>query len=126
MDLSSYLSILQTIVVLLIVIALANLTLKYLNKHLKKQNKIIKVIERVSVNNNSALSIVEACGKYYLMSFTGTENKILKELDTEEIQYINELGISDTSLFDFSKNDKGCKFKFSKLGNLFEMRKKVD
>lgn len=111
----SFLSILQTIVVLLIVIALANLTLKYLNKYMKKQNKIIKIIERVTVNNNSALSIVEACGKYYLMSFTGTENKILKELDKEEVQYINEL----------EPNEIPMEW-HGKFSSLFEMRKKID
>ncbi|MBC8588338.1 flagellar biosynthetic protein FliO [Paratissierella segnis] len=115
MDLSSVLSIVKTIVVLLIIIAIANLSLKYLNRYMKKQNKIIKIIERVSVNNNSALTIVDICGKYYLMSFTSTENKILKELDKEEIQYIDEMEIQRSHT-----DPKG------KLGNIFEMRKKSE
>lgn len=115
MDLSSVLSILKTIVVLLIIIAMANLSLKYLNRYMNKQNKVIKIIERVSVNNDSALTIVDICGKYYLMSFTSTENKILRELDEEEIQYINELEIQ--------RSYAGYQ---SKLGSIFEMRKKSD
>lgn len=114
MNLSSFLSILQTIVVLFIVIALANLSLKYVNKYMKKQNRIIKIIERLSVNNNSTLCIVEICGKYYLMSFTGTDNKILRELDNDEVSYINELEINQNPM-----EWQG------KLSNLFEMRKKI-
>jgi len=85
MNLTSFFSIIQTIVVLIIVIALANIILKYVNKYMSKNNKIIKVVERVSVNTNSSLSIVEICGIYYLMSFAGDDNKILKELDKEEV-----------------------------------------
>lgn len=85
MDFSSFLSLIQTIIVLIIVIALANISLKFLSKYMANQNKIIKIVEKVGVNNNSALSVVEICGIYYLMSFTNNENKILKELDKEEV-----------------------------------------
>lgn len=90
MDFSSFLSLIQTIIVLIIVIALANISLKYLNKYMAKQNNIIKIVEKVGINNNSALSVVEICGIYYLMSFTNNENKILKELDKEEVLKIME------------------------------------
>lgn len=85
------LSVIQTIVVLIIVIVLANISLKFANKFMLKQNKIIKVVERVSVNNNSALSVVNICGSYYLMSLTGSENKILKELDKDEVESVLEM-----------------------------------
>lgn len=88
MNFSSFLSILQTIFVLGVVIVLANLSLKLLKNQMSKQNKIIKIIERVSINTNSALAIVEICEKYYLMSFTNNENKVLKELDGESIEEI--------------------------------------
>lgn len=90
MDFSSFLSLIQTIIVLIIVIALANISLKYLNKYMVKQNSIIKIVEKVGINNNSALSVVDVCGTYYLMSFTNNENKILKELDKEEVLKIME------------------------------------
>lgn len=88
MSLSTLFSILQTIFVLGIVIVLANLSLKFLKNQMSKQNKIIKIIERVSINTNSALAIVEICDKYYLMSFTNNENTILKELDGGSIEEI--------------------------------------
>ena len=86
MDLSSFFTLIQTIILLLIVIGLANISLRYLNKHIKKHNKLIKVIERVSISNNSSIAIVEICGDYYLMSFTNTNNKVLEKLDREKIE----------------------------------------
>lgn len=89
---NSIFAIIQTILVLIIVIVLANLFLKLLNKNMINNQRIIKIIERTNVFNNSALGIVEICGKYYLMSLTDKDNKILKELDKEEIEaYIEEL-----------------------------------
>lgn len=110
MDFSSFLSLIQTIIVLIIVIALANITLKFVNKYMTKHNRIIKVVERVAINNNSALSVVEICGTYYLMSFTNTDNKILKELDSEEVVKIMESLDKDKV----------------KWNNYFEMGKKSD
>ena len=86
MGLNTFFSIVQTIVVLALVIVLANFSLKYLKTQMTKQNKLIRVIERASINNNSALAVVEICGKYYLMSFTNNDNKILRELDEEDLE----------------------------------------
>lgn len=110
MDFSSFVSLIQTIIVLIIVIALANMSLKYVNKYMTKQNKIIKIVERVGINNNSALSVVNICGTYYLMSFTNTDNKILKELDSDEVVKIIESLDKDKT----------------KWNNYFEMGKKSD
>lgn len=118
----------QTIIVLIIVIALANVSLKFANKYMLKQNKIIKVVERVSVNNNSALSVVNICDKYYLMSLTGSENKILKELDKEEIESVIEIIKKDESLVfnnNFSINTYYRKLK-KKAIEYFGMRKRFE
>lgn len=88
MDMSTFLMILKTIFVLVAVIFLANFLLKLLNNEMKKNNKIIRVIERVQLNTSSSLSIVEVCGEYFLMSTTDKENSILRELDKEEIEKI--------------------------------------
>lgn len=81
-------AVLQTIVVLAIVIALAHISLRLLNKYMLRQNNIIKIWEKTSVNTNSSIGIVEVSGKYYFMSFTQNENKILQELDASEIEEI--------------------------------------
>ena len=81
-------AVLQTIVVLALVIALAHISLRLLNKYMLRQNNIIKIWEKTSVNTNSSIGIVEVSGKYYLMSFTQNENKILQELDGSEIEEI--------------------------------------
>lgn len=81
-----FLSIIKTIMILTIVIITANISLRFMKQYSSQKNKVIKIIERVPINNNSSLSIVDICGKYYLMSFTGEDNKILKELDREEVE----------------------------------------
>lgn len=121
MNIASFFTLIQTIIVLIIVIALANIALKFANKYMTKHNNIIKVVERVSVNNNSVLSVVNICGKYYLMSFTGSDNKILKELDKEEVECI---------IMDIEKNqsfiiNKGFPI-MGRINEYFGMRKKVD
>ena len=95
---NNIISIIQTIVVLIIVIVLANLLLRFLNKNMVRNQKMIKIIERTNVLNNSALAIAEICGKYYLMSFTDKNNKILKELDEAEVEnYLDDVKGQDNS-----------------------------
>jgi len=82
-----------------------------------KHNKIIKVVERIAVNNNSSLSIVEICGIYYLMSFAGDDNKILKELDKEEIERI---------ISEFEKNKTSSVDRNASIyGYLCDLQKKI-
>ena len=104
----SIMSIVQTIIVLIIVILLASFSLRLLNRHMNKQSKIIKVIERTSVFSNSALGIVEICGSYYLMSFTDKDNKILRKLETEEIEKILDEMNNKQDLMDF--RDKASRY----------------
>lgn len=110
------LSILQTLVALSLVIVLANISLKLLNKYMIKQNKIIKVWEKTTVNTNSSLGIVEISGKYYLMSFTQGQNSILKELDAKEIEEI--LKEKEESV-DIKEN-----MVYKKIGSFLEERKR--
>ena len=111
-----FLSILQTLVVLSLVIVLAHVSLKLLNKYMIKQNNIIKVWEKTTVNTNSSLGIVEVSGKYYLMSFTQNENKILKELNAKEIE---EMLIEKEDSLDLKENPI-----YKKIGSFMEERKR--
>ena len=86
MDIDSFFSLIQTLIILAIVIFLANWILKYLNKYMTGKTKLIKIIERTQVNKNSYLSVVQICGQYYLMSFNENSSEILKELSEKEIQ----------------------------------------
>ena len=86
MNIEGFFSLIQTLIVLVAVILLANGVLKYLNRYMVGKNKIVKIVERVAVNKNSYISIVNICGKYYLMSFSENKNEILKELNDEEIK----------------------------------------
>lgn len=86
MDMDSFFSLIQTLIILALVIFLANWVLKYLNKYMTRKTKLIKIIERTQVNKNSYLGVVQICGQYYLMSFNENNSEILKELSEEEIQ----------------------------------------
>ncbi len=111
-----FLSVLQTFLVLVLVIFLAHISLRLLNRYMIKQNNIIKVWEKTSVSTNSSLGIVEVSGKYYLMSFTQKDNKILKELDPEEIEeLLSEKEIS----MDIRENGI-----YKKINNEIEKRKR--
>jgi len=124
MDYNSFFNIIQTIFVLIAVIALANILLKSLSKQINKRNTLIKIHERVSVNNNSSLNIVEICGQYYLMSFTSSENKILKELSEEEVIALIHKNQNNCTQVSF-KGDELKRVK-EKVQNVLRMRKKID
>ena len=107
-------SIIQTIIVLIVVIILANLFLRFLNKNMVVNKKMIKIIERVNVSNNSALAIVKICGNYYLMSLADKDNRVLKGLDEDEVE---------SYLDDFEGQDNFVDIK-DKAYVFFGMRKK--
>lgn len=91
MDVSSFISILKTIFILIAIIILANISLRKLNSVLLKPNKAIKIHEKLSVEANSSLAIVEILDEFYLMSLTSSDNKIIRKLEKEEvINYLNE------------------------------------
>ncbi|MEG0370830.1 MAG: flagellar biosynthetic protein FliO [Clostridium sp.] len=69
------------------VIVLMILTLRGLSKYQNKivGNKNIKVLERTGLSQNTTLNIVRVGEKFYLISATSSDIKILKELETGEI-----------------------------------------
>jgi flagellar protein FliO/FliZ len=81
MTISTIFTLIQTIIVLLIVIYLANLTLKLLNRKIQKQNTMIQILQKQQVTQGSSIAVVKIIDTYYLMSLAEKENRILKELD---------------------------------------------
>lgn len=80
--------VLKSVLALIVIIFLANKLLGYMNTMMNKQTKAIRIIERMPVNKNSSMCIVEMLGSYYLMSFTEGRNEILKEFTEDESQAI--------------------------------------
>lgn len=97
MELSSFFNIIQSIIILIIVIILANFSLKYINKYMTRHSKLINIVERMQINSNSSIGIVNICGDYYLMSFTANDNKILKKLDKDEVETVIDVASGDKS-----------------------------
>lgn len=80
--------VLKSVLALIVIIFLVNKLLGYMNTMMNKQTKAIRIIERMPVNKNSSMCIVEMLGSYYLMSFTEGRNEILKEFTEDESQAI--------------------------------------
>ena len=67
------------------VLLLIVLTLKYLNRFTSQANENFRVVKKIAVTKSSSLAIVLIVDKYYVMSFSEQENKIIKELSKEEL-----------------------------------------
>jgi|SRR5690625_29311 len=74
--------------VLMLVLFLANVLLKKLNSTMTQNHRLIQMIEKVPVGKSSSLAVTKVGEKYYLMSLTEGENKILKELSAEEVESV--------------------------------------
>lgn len=86
----SILNVLQTLVVLLAVIALANVTLKYLGKKISTGHQTIEILEKCPTSGNSSVAVVRIANGYYLMSLSDHGHSILKELEPGEVKSIQE------------------------------------
>jgi flagellar protein FliO/FliZ len=84
----SLMYILRSIVALVIVIWLANVALKYLNKYSNHKTRSIQIIERISVSKTSSLAIVKIVDDYYLMSFSENTSETLQKFSQEEAEEI--------------------------------------
>lgn len=90
--------VLRSIFALIIIIWLANVLLKQLNKYTQSQSKSIQIIERFSISKNSSLAIVKIVETYYLMSFNESSNEILKEFSEEEVDEVLAIIKDQTAL----------------------------
>ncbi len=101
MDIQMLLSFFKMIFVLILVILIANVTLKFLNSKINSKGRMIKIVEKISVDAHSSIGIVQIMGDYYLMSFTEKENLILKDLSKDDVdQYLLDKTINE----DFHNN----------------------
>lgn len=88
----------KSIFALVVIIFIANYSLKYLNTFMTKKGKAIRIIERTAINKSSSICIVEIAGTYYVMSFTETRNEILRELtETEKMSVIHSQKIDESN-----------------------------
>lgn len=112
-----FFTLIKVILVLIITILLANVSLKILNKEMKKNNKIINIIERTQLGNNSSINVVEICGEYYLLSSTENDNEILKKLNKEDIEKI---------INEDKKTKEEIEIKYKTFVDLIKRRKRVE
>lgn len=79
-----FIHILRSIAGLIVVIWLANVSLKFLNKYTNQDTKSMQVVERLSVHKASSLAIVKIVDDYYLMSFSEQKTETLRKFSKEE------------------------------------------
>lgn len=80
------------------------------------RGKNIRTIERLHLSKDNSLTIMEICGKFYLISSSSKDIKILKELDEEEINKgMNQLTeVHKNEFFDLNNyRNSFLKLKFS-------------
>ena len=80
------LALVKMIAGLAVVLLLLVLTLKYLNRFTNRANENFRVVKKIAVTKSSSLAIVLIIDKYYVMSFSEQENKIIRELSEEEAE----------------------------------------
>ena len=118
----------KSIFALIVIIFIANYSLKYLNTFMTKKGKAIRIIERTAINKSSSICIVEIAGTYYLMSFTETRNEILRELsetEKEAVIHSQKIDESNQESPDLLKNKPVQLFKHlqTTYQNFYEKRK---
>lgn len=101
--------VLRSIGALILVIWLANVALKYMNKYSNNGTKSIQVIERISVSKTSSLAIVKIVDDFYLMSFSEKHSEVLEKFNKQEATKIKKQQdqqkntIKTTSLFNLEE-----------------------
>lgn len=88
MDFKIVWQLIQTLIALAVVIALAYLVLKAGNKIYSRNNNFIKIIEKTNLSNHSYIAVAKIGKNYCLMSVTQNEIKILKDISPEEIETV--------------------------------------
>lgn len=80
----------QMVLALIIIIFLANITLKKLGSFQKSTGQVIQIIERVSVSKTSSLCIVSVGSDYMLMSISETSSEVIQIFTEDEKKSIDE------------------------------------
>ncbi|WP_313628663.1 flagellar biosynthetic protein FliO [Enterococcus italicus] len=78
------LAIVKTFILLGVVIYLISLSLKFLNRYTNRVTRGISILQKVSVTKSSSIGVIKIAETYYVMSFSETQNQILKELTVDE------------------------------------------
>ncbi|MCP0886242.1 flagellar biosynthetic protein FliO [Ligilactobacillus sp. WILCCON 0076] len=79
-------AIIKLIGALALIIVLINVLMRYLNKYMNKGTANMRILQKIALNKNLSLGIVEILGVYYVMSFSEQNVQIIKELTPEEIE----------------------------------------
>lgn len=77
-----------TIVMLYFILKYAGVKMNDINK-----NKVVNIVERVSISKTSYLVVIKVIEEYYLMQVDSSKSKILMKLDKDEVNDLKEHSI---------------------------------
>lgn len=77
----TFLATVKMLIVLGVVIYLISVSMKFLNRYTTQSTRGLKIIQKIAVTKSSSIGVVQIAQRYYVMSFSETQNQILKELD---------------------------------------------
>jgi len=86
MDLEILFALLQTVLALAAVIALAYLVLRMARRLNTGSGSLVQIIEKTNLSSNSYLAVAKIGAEYHLISVTSGDIKILKELSAGEVE----------------------------------------
>lgn len=91
----TFLAFAKMMILLGVVIYLISLSMKFLNRYANQTTQGIVIIQKVGVTKNSSIGVVQIAGNYYVMSFSETQNQIMKELTADEVNiYLQSLQVT--------------------------------
>lgn len=86
MDLEILFALLQTIIALIAVLALAYLVLRMARRLNTGGSSLVQIIEKTNLSNNSYLAVAKIGEEYHLISVASGDIKILKDIRAEEVE----------------------------------------
>ncbi len=79
---------LRTLIGLALVCGLAYLILRYILPRMKiqtPQGELIRVVEKIHLDASQTLSVIDVCGKYYLITTSPNSSNLIAELDSKKV-----------------------------------------
>lgn len=86
MDFEMVFALLQSFVALLAVIVLAYVVLRAGKKLTAGPKNYVRIVEKTALSRDSYLAIAQVGSQYHLISVTSGEVRILKDIDTAEVE----------------------------------------
>lgn len=99
-SLESLLQLVGALIIFMFVLVITYLTTRWMGQYQKgrSHNKNLRIVETISVGNNTFISIVEAGTRYLVVSISKEQTRLLTELTKEELKDLSFLKNEETKM----------------------------